>query len=156
MCFGEALTEIFPVISCRATQRHKPESTIFASMSTELLLSILFINLAMVLYSIGVWAERIQRKLKWWHLWFFWSGLVSDTIGTSAMFIIAGSFWQPTFHGFTGKAAILIMLFHAVWATVVLARKQENMILNFHKFSLVVWIIWMIPMLSGMILGASV
>lgn len=125
-------------------------------MRDELLYSIIFINLAMVLYSVGVWAERIQRKLKWWHLWFFWSGLVCDTIGTTAMFIIAGSFWRLTFHGFTGKAAILIMLFHAIWATWVLIRKDEKLIMNFHKFSVIVWIIWMIPMLSGMILGASV
>jgi len=125
-------------------------------MTTELLFSIIFINLAMVLYSIGVWAERIQRKLKWWHLWFFWSGLICDTIGTTAMFVIADSFWSLTFHGITGKVAILIMLFHAIWATWVLIKKDEKLILSFHKFSVIVWIIWMIPMLSGMILGAGV
>ena len=56
----------------------------------------------------------------------------------------------------TGKVAILIMLFHAIWATWVLIKKDEKLILSFHKFSVIVWIIWMIPMLSGMILGAGV
>ncbi len=125
-------------------------------MTTELLFSIIFINLAMVLYTIGVWAERIQRKLKWWHIIFFWTGFISDTIGTTAMSLLAGSMYQFTFHGMTGLAAILIMLFHAIWATRVLIKKDENLILTFHKFSVIVWIIWMIPMLSGMILGAAV
>jgi uncharacterized repeat protein (TIGR03987 family) len=41
------------------------------------------------------------------------------------------------------------MLIHAVWASVVLARKDEKAILNFHKFSIVVWLIWLIPYLNG-------
>jgi len=85
----------------------------------------------------------------------FWLGFICDTIGTVAMTIIADSLFKFTFHGLTGKAAILIMLFHAIWATIVLVRKDEKLIRNFHKFSVIVWIIWMIPMLSGMFLGAS-
>jgi uncharacterized repeat protein (TIGR03987 family) len=48
------------------------------------------------------------------------------------------------------------MLFHAVWATIVMVKKNEPMILKFHKFSFVVWIIWLIPMVTGMILGSNV
>jgi uncharacterized repeat protein (TIGR03987 family) len=124
-------------------------------MNTTLVVAIAFINLAMVLYTIGVWAERIQRRLKWWHLVFFWGGLTADTIGTTAMSILSGSLFKATFHGITGNTAILLMLFHAVWATIVLIRRQEKLIMNFHKFSIVVWIIWLIPMISGMIFGAT-
>jgi hypothetical protein len=59
-----------------------------------LIFAVIFINLAMVLYSIGVWAERIRRRLKRIH--------------------------------------------------------------NFHRFSIFVWIILMIPMIGGMLLGANV
>ena len=41
--------------------------------------AVIAINLALVLYSIGVWAERIQGRLKVWHTIFFWLGLVCDT-----------------------------------------------------------------------------
>ena len=34
--------------------------------------------------------------------------------------------------------AILLMLFHAIWATIVLVKKNEKMIINFHKFSIFV------------------
>ena len=44
-------------------------------------------------------------------------------------------------HGITGVLAIILMLSHAVWATIVLITKQEMAILNFHKFSTFVWLI---------------
>lgn len=124
-------------------------------MDPKLLVSILFINLAMVLYTIGVWSERLQRRLKWWHTFFFWSGFLCDTIGTTHMGLINGSIIRLNFHGITGMTAILLMLFHASWATIVLLRNQEKLILQFHRFSIVVWIIWLIPMLTGIIFGAS-
>jgi uncharacterized repeat protein (TIGR03987 family) len=42
------------------------------------------------------------------------------------------------------------MFIHAVWAGVVLIRKNENAIQNFHKFSVLVWAIWLIPYFSPM------
>jgi len=69
---------------------------------------------------------------------------------------MAGSIIQLNFHGLTGLLAILLMLFHAIWATIVLIRKDEVLILKFHKLSFIVWIIWLIPMVTGMILGSNV
>jgi uncharacterized repeat protein (TIGR03987 family) len=44
----------------------------------------------------------------------------------------------------------VLMLIHAVWATVVLARRDERLILSFHRFSIAVWAIWLIPYFSPM------
>jgi uncharacterized repeat protein (TIGR03987 family) len=49
--------------------------------------------------------------------------------------------------------AILLMLVHAVWASVVLARRDEAAIRSFHKFSIVVWLIWLVPYLNGFFAG---
>ena len=98
--------------------------------------AIIIINLALLFYSIGVWSERIQGRLKVWHTVFFWFGLVCDTWGTGIMFDFVGG-----------------MFIHAIWATVVLVRKDEKMIANFHKFSIAVWFIWLIPYLSPMLFG---
>ena len=121
-----------------------------------LVIAISFIFAACILYTLGVWSEKIQKILKPWHTVVFWLGFVCDTIGTGAMGKLAGSIIQLNFHGLTGLLAILLMLFHAVWATIVIVRKNENQLLNFHKFSFVVWIIWLIPMVTGMILGSDV
>ena len=124
-------------------------------MHTMLIFAIVFINLAMVLYTIGVWAERIQLRLKWWHTRLFWLGLVCDTIGTSAMAEVGGALFKFNFHGITGMTAIVLMLFHATWATWVLWHNDEKRIGTFHRFSIFVWIMWMIPMIGGMIMGAG-
>jgi uncharacterized repeat protein (TIGR03987 family) len=120
-----------------------------------LTIAITFIFLACILYSLGVWAEKFQGRLKTWHLMVFWSGLIADTIGTGAMGKLSGSLFQFNFHGITGMLAIILMLFHALWASIVLIKKDEPMILKFHKFSFIVWIIWLIPMVTGMVFGAS-
>jgi len=112
-------------------------------------LTTIIITSALVFYSIGVWSERIAGKLKPWHLVFFWLGLICDTWGTGMMFEFAGGMMFDV-HGLTGLLAIVLMLIHAVWATVVLVRKDERWINNFHKFSVVVWLIWLIPYFSPM------
>ncbi len=124
-------------------------------MSTTLVIAVVFINIALVLYTFGVWAERIQHRLKWWHLIFFWGGLAADTTGTTAMSIINGSLFRLSFHGITGNTALLLMLFHAIWATIVLLKKNEKQIASFHRLSLIVWLIWLIPMISGIVFGAT-
>ena len=107
------------------------------------------ITLALVSYTIGVWSERLAGRLKPWHLVFFWTGLACDTVGTGMMLDFAGGLTTDV-HGVTGVIAILLMLVHATWATVVLARHDERMIRSFHRFSIVVWAIWLIPYFSPM------
>ena len=110
------------------------------------------ITLALVFYTIGVWSERLAGRLKPWHLVFFWLGLVCDTVGTGMMFDFAGGLTFDV-HGLTGLLAILLMLVHAIWATVVLARRDERWIRDFHKFSIVVWAIWLVPYFSPMVMA---
>jgi uncharacterized repeat protein (TIGR03987 family) len=113
-----------------------------------MLLSTILITLALVFYTIGVWAERLAGRLKAWHLIFFWGGLVFDTTGTAIMMEMAGGIGFDI-HGVTGVLAILLMVIHAVWATVVLVRKDERAITTFHRFSVVVWAIWLVPYFTG-------
>lgn len=107
------------------------------------------ITAALVLYSIGVWSERLTGRLRLRHLGFFYLGLACDTIGTGMMFDFAGGMTFDI-HGVSGLLAILLMLVHAVWATMVLVRRDEEWIVRFHRFSLAVWAIWLIPYFSPM------
>lgn len=121
-------------------------------MADQVMLSMILITLALVFYTIGVWSERLAGRLKVWHLIFFWGGLIFDTVGTGMMMEMAGRL-TADLHGVTGLLAILLMLIHAIWATIVLVRRDERAILNFHKFSLVVWLIWLVPYFSGFFLS---
>jgi uncharacterized repeat protein (TIGR03987 family) len=89
-------------------------------------IAIIVINLALLFYSIGVWR----------------TGLMFDYVGGMSHDI----------HGYSGVLAIVLMFVHAIWATVVLVKKDEKMIANFHKFSIAVWVIWLIPYSSPMVL----
>ena len=109
----------------------------------------IIINLALLFYSIGVWSERIQGRLKVWHTVFFWFGLVCDTWGTGMMFEYVGGM-SYDIHGFSGVLAIVLMFVHAIWATYVLIRKDDRMIVSFHKFSIFVWLVWLVPYFSPM------
>ena len=104
---------------------------------------------ALLFYTIGVWGERIQGRLKWWHFAFFVLGLICDTWGTGLMFEYVGGMTFDL-HGITGVIAIALMAIHAGWAFIVLMRKDEKAIQNFHKFSVTVWLIWLFPYFSPM------
>ncbi|MEZ4863830.1 MAG: HsmA family protein [Caldilineaceae bacterium] len=117
--------------------------------------AIVTITTALALYTIGVWTEWFGKRLKGWHLAFFLGGLLFDIIGTESMRQIAGGF-QPSLHGFTGLAALLLMLVHAIWATVTLVRNREQALANFHQFSIIVWLIWLIPYMLGAFLNVGV
>jgi len=117
--------------------------------------AIIFTNLAFIFYTIGVWSEKLQGKLKKWHIAMVWVGLVFDTLGTILMVKIASNGFQLNFHGITGLLAIVLMLFYAIWATLVLVKGNEKAKLNFHKLSILVWCIWLIPYISGAIFGMT-
>ena len=114
--------------------------------------AIIIINLAFIFYTIGVWSEKISGKLKYKHLIFFFLGLICDTLGTSMMFKYSRGF-SFSFHGISGVIAIILMIIHAFWALYILVKNNEKMILTFHKYSIMVWIIWLIPFSTPMILN---
>jgi uncharacterized repeat protein (TIGR03987 family) len=107
---------------------------------------------ALACYSTGVWSERFAARLRPWHLVMFWLGWACDTTGTGRMERMAGGL-RLTFHGVTGGVALVMMLGHACWATIVLVRRDERAILTFHRISVVVWTIWLVPFLSGALFG---
>lgn len=130
-------------------------------MDGKLILAIITITLALIFYTIGVWAERKSNTLKRWHVVTFWLGLICDTTGTLIMESIARSGNVPItatqlfIHGTTGALAIILMIYHAAWATWVLYKNDEKRMKTFHKFSIAVWTIWLIPYFIGMIIGMS-
>jgi hypothetical protein len=42
-----------------------------------------------------------------------------------------------------------------VWASAVLLRRDEHHLRTFHRISITVWSIWLIPFISGMLLGRN-
>lgn len=121
-------------------------------MPSNLLWAIITVFVALFIYTIGVWGSKLTNGLRTWQLILFWVGWVFDGISTFLMSsLIQG--WKFDLHGVSGTAAFLLMLVNAIAATVVLYRKDENSIRKFPTFSIIVWVIWLIPFISGLIAG---
>jgi uncharacterized repeat protein (TIGR03987 family) len=113
------------------------------------------ITLALIFYSVGVWAEHLAHYLKGWHVAAFWTGFFFDTSGTLAMELIHPGFDWASSHTIAGQIALWLMLVHAIWATRVVSKGNDQIRRHFHRFSLVVWGIWLVPYISGMFLGMA-
>lgn len=123
-------------------------------MQTAMIISSVLITLALVFYSLGVWSERLSRYLKAWHVAVFWLGFLFDTSGTWMMHRMAeGPFDPRESHTLTGQIALWLMLAHAIWATVVTRKGDENARRGFHRYSLFVWMVWLVPYFGGMYLA---
>jgi len=125
-------------------------------MNSFMIVATTLITLALVFYSLGVWAERIHRYLKAWHVAAFWTGFAFDVSGTLAMTQLSTApFNLLAIHTLTGQIALWLMLAHAIWATYVVRKGDEKTRTGFHRYSLIVWLIWLIPYLGGMFMGMS-
>jgi uncharacterized repeat protein (TIGR03987 family) len=122
-----------------------------------LIVAVVAITLALAFYTAGVWAERIRRTLNWWHAGLFAVGLTCDATGTLLMSGIADqrravnelASGLDIVMAWTGGLAIALMALHLVWAVVVLIRDRTVEKARFHTFSVVVWVIWLVPYVTG-------
>ena len=123
-------------------------------MNTKLIVAIAAITMALIFYTYGVFAERKAHRLNKAHVIIFWLGLLCDTTGTITMSMIARGEAASAgigIHGITGALAIVLMVFHAIWATITLYKGKDEQMETFHKFSMVVWLIWLVPYFIGMV-----
>lgn len=125
-------------------------------MNILTVVSTTLITLALVFYSTGVWSERFARYLRRWHVAAFWTGFVFDVSGTYAMGRLSDDpFNIFDLHTLTGQIALWLMLIHAIWATYAVRKGSESVRKRFHRYSLIVWVIWLIPYFGGMIMGMT-
>lgn len=124
-------------------------------MSILLVWAIVLMTLALMFYTLGVFGEKKTGTLLKWHVIVFWFGFICDTTGTTIMTKIAGEGSNFNLHSVTGAVALILMAFHAIWATYILIKGDEKTKTVFHKFSIIVWAIWLFPYVIGMIIGMA-
>lgn len=126
-------------------------------MDKLLIIAIISITLALIFYTIGVFGEKRKGELTILHTVLFWCGFVFDTLGTTIMGQISKTTEKTglNLHAITGGLALILMAFHALWATFIIIKKDEKSKKVFHKFSIIVWAIWLVPYILGMFIGMS-
>lgn len=127
-------------------------------MSNTLILASTSMVLALIFYTIGVWGEKLSGTIEKKHLVSFLLGFILDTTGTILMRQIAEGSGGSSFglHQITGGLAVGLMFIHLIWALWVYLKGDERAKRNFNKFSLVVWIIWLISFVLGILVGMNI
>lgn len=118
----------------------------------QLIIAVFSMIAAVTFYTIGVFSERRAHSLTKFHVIIFWIGLVFDTTGTTIMSRMSDGFTLDI-HGITGLIALVLMALHVLWATFVSLKGSEIQKQGFHKFSLFVWLFWLIPFILGIALN---
>lgn len=125
-------------------------------MNSSLIFAIITISLALFFYTFGVFSERKSQTLELKHILLFLFGLIFDATGTSIMSSIAKTSEATSglsLHQVTGGAALLLMLGHLLWALWVYFKGSNKAKHSFHKFSIIVWLFWLIPYIAGIFIG---
>lgn len=123
-------------------------------MPPLLLYAVILFTVAFVLYTISVWSERLQSQLKTWHLVVFGIGVFSDAVATWLTIEFVGAVvFTP--HAIFGFVSLLLMALHFTWAVVVYAGDRKAGRSQFHRFSLLVWSVWMLSYITGFFSGLN-
>ncbi|WP_072042013.1 HsmA family protein [Nigerium massiliense] len=128
------------------------------SVDDMLILAIVLITGALVAYTAGVWAEHRAGTLRAGHVALFATGLVLDASGTGVMGVIARSGGAKAgvagvlsqVMQVTGAIALVLMAAHLAWAVWTWRRGSARERLRFHRFSTLVWALWLVPYFTGM------
>ncbi len=121
-------------------------------MSPLIFWGAIFFTLALVFYSVGIWHDYWHKQLKKWHLIMFGLGVLTDSIGTLLMYLYVG-YIIFTAHSISGFIGLGLMIFHFTWAVMVIRNDDIDRQKTFHRFSVMVWLFWMISYISGLYLG---
>lgn len=60
---------------------------------------------------------------------------------------------ENALHGITGALVLILMAIHAAWAIYTYWKGNAKAKQKFSKFSIFVWIFWLIPYILGIVLG---
>ncbi len=124
-------------------------------MNNVLLAGIIIVNFALISYTIGFITEQRKRHVTGIALTFISIGVVLDL--TSTTFMILGSKNTPfTVHGCLGYAALLGMLFDAIflWRLKAKSGKNSEVPKRLHVYSRLAYIWWIVAYITGAILVA--
>lgn len=112
-----------------------------------MLVSVSLIVLALCLYSLAIWADKLQGQLKTWMIITFSAAFVADLCGTSLMGLLSDS-QELSLHSYCGFLALVVMCLHLLWALLAKYRQGRSSEL-FRRFSLWAWLLWLVAFFSG-------
>ena len=124
------------------------------SNETMLKMAIVLLTLAFLCYSTGVTLEVITGLLKPWYVKLFWLGFLFEASGATLMFTLGRGEFYPI-HMIIGGVALTLIVTHNILASLIVRMGVESLLKGFPRFSFLVYIIWLIAFITGMIIGIT-
>lgn len=118
-----------------------------------LIFALVFTIIAFIFYTVAVWETKKTNTINNKQLAFFWLGVILVTISLFFMSQLNMDVQGSMFHKFFGYLSILLMFVHTIFATIVVKFEREDLSKKFYEYSLIFWGLWLIPFISGMMLG---
>ena len=100
-------------------------------MSNYIIFGAIFFTLALIFYSIAIWSDYFRQKLEKWHIGIF------------------------NAHSISGFLGLFLMVLHLCWGTLVIMSNDVRRQQLFHRFSLFVWLFWLVSYISGVYIGLN-
>jgi uncharacterized repeat protein (TIGR03987 family) len=122
-------------------------------MKPILIAGSIIVTSALILYSIGVFAERKQKAITKRVLLFLSLGLLFDVTATACMII--GSTNSPfTFHGFIGYTGLLAMIIETslAYRFNIKYGSTQTVSKGLHAYTLFAYILWVVVYVTGSLL----
>lgn len=118
-------------------------------------IGILFVNMALVMYSIGILSEQRKKVITNHILFFITLGIIFDIMATTIM-IISSSKGILTLHGALGYSALWIMIIDWIWMYTFRKRNSSSTAVSqkLHIFSRIAYVWWVLAYITGAILIA--
>lgn len=106
-------------------------------------------------YTLGVWTLSKNKKLKALQLLLFWLAFCGNAAGAGLLRLAVGegSGFLFRLRSVCIIISVVILFVHAVWATALMSIPEDKSMRIFLRDSKLVWKIWLIFFLPGVILG---
>ncbi len=132
-------------------------------MSKVVLASIIFMSLALLLYSAGVFLERKDKEVWPRHAVLYGIALAFDIISVTIITVYAGlKTGDPIPTVITSNVNIIeelvgvvLLSVNVIWAIAVLREGTDKQLEIYHKFSLIIWVLWLAMYFLGLRTGTN-
>ena len=121
-------------------------------MPTVILIAVITIVAALIFYSVAVWWNWLNKRLKPRHLVLFYLGVACDSLATALMRSTVPEITYDL-HTIVGFTALGLMLIVTATGTYAVYRNSDPMLNNFHKFGMPIWFFWVVSWLTGVVVG---
>ena len=119
-------------------------------MPANIIVGLFALLVALILYSVGVWAAFAAKRVKPWHVIVLWLGVAFDVLATAMMAVQIGGLGRDlhTVLALLVWAGMVVVAGIGTWALV---KTDEPLSQTVARWSTLPWLLWVAVLVWGMV-----